>query len=192
MGIFYKAIMHKQGFGEAKCKDLIKRIRTKFTSYFCDFIQFTIKFGTLNEFTGNLNMKLILENGKHWNGCGPISGLRPCGAGPVQQPLRLGEKRRVGRLGWPGPWQQPAWLTHARRRRHKPEPCHRTPAWRGGAATTSGASDEVRWGGQIEHLWRPGKPPGRKFMGGAHPWGGATWRRGVAVVQWRFEASARL
>jgi hypothetical protein len=65
MGIFYKAIMHKQGFGEAKCKDLIKRIRTKFTSYFCDFIQFTIKFGTLNEFTGNLNMKLILENGKH-------------------------------------------------------------------------------------------------------------------------------
>jgi hypothetical protein len=33
MGIFYKAIMQKQRFGQAKCKDLIKRISTKFIYY---------------------------------------------------------------------------------------------------------------------------------------------------------------
>jgi hypothetical protein len=33
MGIFYKAIMQKQRFGQAKCKDLIKGISTKFIYY---------------------------------------------------------------------------------------------------------------------------------------------------------------
>jgi hypothetical protein len=34
LGIFYNAITHKNGFGQAYCIDLLKRILTKFNFYF--------------------------------------------------------------------------------------------------------------------------------------------------------------
>jgi hypothetical protein len=37
MEILYKAIMHKNGFGQAYCKDLLKMILRKFISYFYVF-----------------------------------------------------------------------------------------------------------------------------------------------------------
>jgi hypothetical protein len=37
LGILYNAIMHKQGFGQAKCIDLITRIYIKFTLIFSKF-----------------------------------------------------------------------------------------------------------------------------------------------------------
>jgi hypothetical protein len=56
--------MHTMEFGQAYCKDIFKRVHTKFTLYFFIFIQFIMKFGILNEFTGNLNQKSISKNGK--------------------------------------------------------------------------------------------------------------------------------
>jgi hypothetical protein len=66
---------------------------------FLIFIQFIIKFETLNEFIGNLNWKSISENGKCWNSHGLISGPRQHGAGLVQQPLRLGRPKPGTRQG---------------------------------------------------------------------------------------------
>jgi hypothetical protein len=43
--------MHKNGFGQAYCQDLVKIILNKFTLYFMMFISFSMNFENVYEFS---------------------------------------------------------------------------------------------------------------------------------------------
>jgi hypothetical protein len=50
--------MHKNGFGQAYCQDLVKIILNKFTLYFMMFISFSTNFGNIYGFS-----KILIGNG---------------------------------------------------------------------------------------------------------------------------------
>jgi hypothetical protein len=60
LGIIYKEIKHKYGFGEAYCKDLLKWILKKFTLYFSKFYFIFYEFQKLKQISRNFN-SFILE-----------------------------------------------------------------------------------------------------------------------------------
>jgi hypothetical protein len=169
-------------------------------SIFVIFIKFTMKFGTLNEFTGNLNLKLNLKwiywkfkseiDFRKWKTLKQLWAdfryeAACCWPSPIAITVR---SERSSGLAWLAQPVATTGLAVARRPRRKPEP------WspRSGLTWRRGHHRRCRWRGAVERLDWPGKHSGRKFTGGAHPWGGAMWRRSV-VAAWRcFEAPTRL
>jgi hypothetical protein len=89
IGILYNAIMHNLEFGQAYCKDLLKRIQNLF-HIFLSFISFSMHFRILNKFL------LEKENRKKTG----IPRNNPWAAfGPRSQPAGLAQQPR--QPGWP-------------------------------------------------------------------------------------------
>jgi hypothetical protein len=115
-------------FGQAHCVGLFKRVHTKFILQFWTFLQFSIKFGSLNYF---LLFKIIqkrFENARTGLGLKPAHGMWYTGeVGP-----RAVARRPAAR---PGPQARLACKRDIGARRAHPPHGHRAPASRGGAVT---------------------------------------------------------
>jgi hypothetical protein len=87
IGILYNAIMHNMEFGQAYCKDLLKRILQKNILHFCYMYSIFYELLKFNEFMEILNQKMILKLIKPRNGVRAIFGLRPSSEGSVPGPI---------------------------------------------------------------------------------------------------------
>jgi hypothetical protein len=144
---------------------------------FLMFIQFIMKFWTLNEFTGNLNLKLIWKFWKRLKQC--RAGFRP----EATMPLVVA---RDGGLAGP---RHTARVRHARG--WSPHSVHhrRRSCWRryGGSSTMRSSRREPASRGRLA---------GQGFKDGVHWWCGATcsgrathrrggnWRRRLGAARW--------
>jgi hypothetical protein len=165
LGIFYKAIMHKKGFGQDYCKVIFKKILKKFILHFLSFIVFSMNFTILNDFLEiqirNLSQKM--ENGVtvlgHCLVHGPIMSTQPSRKNWLACPC---QRLRVG----------------------TPTSGHHTLCAHGGLVGVSSLATPGRWARWGGHHQERGYPPDNPRGGEAYRKGEVTWRRWLSPT-WR-------